>query len=308
MRYFSERERHEVPRNSEEISEDVWHGIRALIRAGVADGSFGATYPENCLDSPITIGTNYAAFRDAMRAQIPGLAAHKKKGDFGNRQLNVDVLNESDIAPSTLDILDLIEFCWKSVGEPRSISNHSFLQHQHLEFDVDAGREKFRNDVELIFRRNEIAYTLTEDGRIERLAPPVLRDLLAEPDFATGEPELDRLLSTARSKCLNPNPVTRQEALEALWDAWERLKTLDGDDKKAQTKEMLDATAGSDSPIFRAALETEATALTGIGNNLRIRHSETTKEMLARSEHIDYLFHRLYSLINLVLLLRKKRE
>ena len=84
---------------------------------------------------------------------------------------------------------------------------------------------------------------------------------------------------------------------------WERLKTLDGQgDKKAQTKAMLDATAGTSSPKFRDALEREAKEVTDIGNSLRIRHSETSQEKLASSEHVDYLFYRLFSLIRLILL------
>ena len=163
MQYFSEKETGEAPRVSEEIADNVWIGISAAIRICVKNGSFGVSYPNICADGTYVTGTNEFLLDDAMRAEFPGLAAHVAyvKKDFGGnrRQCIMDVLHKSDIAPSTLDILDLIEFCWKSVGEPRSIDNHSFLQHQHLEFDVDAGREKFRNDVERIFRRNGIAYT-----------------------------------------------------------------------------------------------------------------------------------------------------
>ena len=69
---------------------------------------------------------------------------------------------------------------------------------------------------------------------------------------------------------------------------------------------MLDHSAGPASPKFREALEGEAIALTNIGNNLRIRHSETSQEGLARSEHVDYLFYRMFSLIQLILLSRLK--
>ena len=143
---------------------------------------------------------------------------------------------------------------------------------------------------------------LTEEGCIERLVPPMLRDLLAEPDFATADPDLNRLLSTAQRKFLDPDPDTRREALEALWDAWERLKTLDGQgDKKTQAQTMLDNAAGTSSPKFRDALEREATEINKIGNKLFIRHSETNQEKLARSAHVDYLFYRLFSLIQLIL-------
>ena len=64
---------------------------------------------------------------------------------------------------------------------------------------------------------------------------------------------------------------------------------------------MLDVTAGASSPIFRDAVEREAIELTVIGNSLRIRHSETSQEILATSEHVDYLFYRLFSFVLLIL-------
>ncbi len=196
----------------------------------------------------------------------------------------------------------MIEFCWRCVGKPDRIEYHSYFSHYHLQFDIEAGQDEFRDDVNRILRRNGLAYELTEQGSIERLAAPVLREELAAIQFDTGEAELDRLLETARRKFLNPNEVVRREALEVLWDAWERLKTLgSGSDKKAKITSLLDDTAGSSSPQFRAALEREATELTWIGNHLQIRHSEMSQERLAEGKHIDYLFHRLLSLIQAIL-------
>ena len=303
MQYFSEKENGESPRETEEIGDNAWKGILAKIRIRVADGSFGASYPDVCPDGNYVAGTNERLLDDTIRAELPGLAAHEEGDHWRGWQSILDILDKSDSSPSTLDILDLIEFCWKSVAEPSITSNHSYFGHAHLTFDQDAGREKFQNEVEIIFRRNGIAYVLTEEGRIERLTPPVFHSALVESDFDTGDAELNRLLTTAQRKFLDPHPDIRREATEALWDAWERLKTLgDEADKKAQVKVMLDATAGENSPTFRDALEREAMEITKIGNSLRIRHSETNQEQLERSDHVDYLFYRLFSLIRLILL------
>ena len=294
MRYFSEREGSEVHRDGEEVGEVVWLGIRALIRARVEDGSFGATYRKNCFEYPMATGTDDEALRDAMRALIPGLPNWPWLDNVGQSHA-IEV-------PSALKILDMIEFCWTCIGKPISQGYHDFGRHHHLTFDQHAGREQFRTDIEDILRRNGIAYMLTEEGRIERLVPPVFQSALVQSESNTGDAELDRLLGTAQRKFLDPDPETRREALEALWDAWERLKTLDGQgDKRAQVKAMLDGTAGASSPKFRYALENEATELTSIGNSLGIRHSETNQEMLATSEHVDYLFYRLLSVVQLIL-------
>ena len=297
MRYFSERETEESPRESEEIGANVWRGLLTVIRSRAVDGSFGAQYPDICEDGTFVCGANMGMFEDALRAEIPGLTVFPEQSYPRFRGSILELLQMPDTQPPTPEILDLIEFCWKSVGKPTKISDHSFFRHHHLAFDEEAGRNEFRSEVETIFRRNGIAYRLTEDGRVERVVPPVFENLVIQSEASTGDSELNRLLAAAQRKFIDPRPEARREALEALWDAWERLKTLDGQgDKKAQAQAMLDNAAGTFSPKFRGALEREAIELTDIGNNLRIRHSETNQEVLATSEHVDYLFYRLFSL------------
>ena len=234
-----------------------------------------------------------------MRGQIKGLPVWPWR--------NNGAWSDDDEVPATLKVMDMIEFCWAFIGKPILIEYHSYGKHNHLRFDIDAGREQFRNEIEIIFRRNGIAFTLSEEGRIQRLIPPVFREALASGEFETGDSELDRLLVAAASKFVDPDPDIRREALEALWDAFERLKTLDEPgDKALSTQAMLDRAAGEQSPKFRNALEKETRQLTEIGNCLHIRHSEITQEQLVRHEHIDYLFYRLFSHIRLIIRSRQQ--
>lgn len=206
--------------------------------------------------------------------------------------------------PQTVDILDLIEFCWKYIAhaQPKPGSYHPFFDHDHLQFDVEEGQGKFREAINEIFSCNGLAYELKENGQIERLASPVLRELLASAQFQTRDKKLNELLETAQSKFLKPCPENRRESLGHLWAAWERLKTLgEGSDKKKQIIDLLMRASGKDSPKFREALKREAEELTRIGNKFAIRHSEVGQEPLAKDEHVDYLFHRLFSLIWMIL-------
>ena len=162
MTYFSEREKGERPRDQEEISDNAWGGIRALVRARIVDGSFGARYSETCPDGGGPTGTDENGFWLAMRGENPSL----------QREMLQDWSEEM---PRSLDILDMIEFCWQCIGKPIQISYHRFFSHYHLRYDVEAGRDDFRDNINRIFRRNGLAYALSEHGRIERLAPPLLR-------------------------------------------------------------------------------------------------------------------------------------
>ena len=69
--------------------------------------------------------------------------------------------------------------------------------------------------------------------------------------------------------------------------------------KKATVKALLDK--GAQEPPFRQLLEAEAGTLTAIGNDFMIRHTETTKTPVSDSAHVDYLFHRMFSMIRLLL-------
>lgn len=286
--YFSDRERGPRPRTSEEISEAAWGGFIALIGSLIDTGAFGIDFPEACPDGRGTSGTSANAFYMALQSEVPDLDPPFRAGDV----------------PPTLDVLDLIEFCHSHVASPQRGSYHSYYGHYHLDFDRDLGQSQFRDRVNTIMARNGIAFELRDDGQFSRLAPPVLREQLAMSEFDTGDEDLDALLESARTKFLSPDPNTRREALEKLWDAWERAKTLeDGSDKKASATALLDK--ASSEPTLRAALEAEAKEITRIGNTFSIRHSETSQIALERSEHVDYLFHRLFALLLLVLRCRE---
>jgi hypothetical protein len=129
---------------------------------------------------------------------------------------------------------------------------------------------------------------------------PVLREPLIHATFKTSDTALDGLLQSAQTKFLSGNPALRKEALEKLWDSWERLKTLEpGKDKKDSTRILLDRVTTE--PTFRASLEAEAKALTDIGNSFMIRHTEIGKIPISAAEQTEYLFHRMFSLIRLML-------
>lgn len=206
-------------------------------------------------------------------------------------------------APDTLLILDFVEFVYASVAKPVPGKHHDFFNHHHFTFDQPAGQKGFRATVNRIFSRNGVAFEMLSTGRIVRVLPPVLGEELKRTIFRTGDRTLDNMLDECRMKFSDRNPLVRREALERLWDAWEQLKSVaDPSDKKRSIKIILDATASE--PLLRARLEEKATELNSIGNSYLIGHLEVNQVPVIDVDHIDYLFHRLFAMIQL--LLRKK--
>ncbi len=199
-------------------------------------------------------------------------------------------------APDVIVALDLIQFCYMHVSKPIQDSYHSFFQHHHLSFDVETGQLEFKEKINRIFARNVLAYELQEDGSVKRLSSPILGERFVVIRFNTGDSKLNEILEDARKKYLSLNPNVHRESVERLWDAWERLKTIDNpSDKKQSIKNMLDSVAPESE--FRDMIEEEATKLTKIGSTFHIRHSEVNQIEIQRMEHFEYLFHRLLSLI-----------
>ena len=132
--YLREMEEGKRPRDQEEICQGAWDGIRAHIRTRINNGSFGVSFPAMCEVSNETTGCDEGDFWRALKSEIPSL---QKDSQFDFPK---------DL-PRTLDILYMIQFCWRCVGEPVEISYNEFLQHRHLRFNIDAGRKEFRRDL-----------------------------------------------------------------------------------------------------------------------------------------------------------------
>lgn len=146
---------------------------------------------------------------------------------------------------------------------------------------------------------------------IERLTehrplPPFLIDAMGKLP-TSGDATLDAMLDDAARKFRDPAPGTRREAVERLWDAWERIKSLDASHNKQLSVQIL-LNGASREPHFRKVLETDARALTDIGNQFHIRHFETNRTEITSVEHYDYLFHRLYALVHLLLFSRGEKQ
>ncbi len=283
--YFSERELGLPPRNKEKIHKLFWGGFTALVQVKINDGSLAERFPLNCPDEPIIIGSDDVSIKLAFQAEFPSIKWP---------------LNLSNL-PDTLSVLDMVEFFYRDISKPTKKDYHSFFKHNHLLlFDQDAGKQQYLEDVNRLFRRNKLAFELKGDGKVVRLEPVVLRETLASAVFQSEDQELNRLLELAREKFRNPDVNIRREAIEKLWDVWERLKTLEpGIDKKKQIEALL--MRAIPQAEFRERVNQEAIALTNIGNDFGIRHTETNKIVISESEFLDYLFHRLFALIQMLL-------
>jgi hypothetical protein len=297
--YFSDRDGQQQPRTQETIGPQAWAGLFALIRSRIVDGSLGFGFPAQCPDSTAIIGTDERLVWDRAIAEIPRL-----------RPVQAEPWNEyeppwspsREQTPPTDAVLDLLELLARNVGLPGRIGHHSYFGHDHLNYDRDEGLSLWIADVNILLARSGLAFEMVPDGTIRRLLSSQLRDLIHATEFATGDADTDQLLSRAGALLTDRKPHAHEDALEKLWDAFERMKTLMPGDKKTSVTALLTATAATNAPIFNTAIGEEFRALTTLGNSLRIRHSETDKEPVSSRREAEYLFQRMFSLLRYVLL------
>jgi len=299
--YFSDRENGPRARTEQAITPAVWSGIVGTIQSLISSGAFGFRFPERCPDGQVTCGCDTDVLGVTVKTEMPGLTWPLET----TQVVKSDWTSESrPFAPNTLLILDFLEFVHASVAKPILGKYHDYFNHHHLTFDQQTGQEEFRKTINSFFARNGIAYEMRSSGRIERMLPIILGEELKQTVFRTGDITLDNMLEECRRKFVDRDPLVRREALERLWDAWERLKSLaDSNDKKKSIKIILEALTSE--PALRDRLEKEALELTSIGNSHLIRHSEISQIPVIDVDHVDYLFHRLFSMIHLML--QKKR-
>ena len=346
VRYYTDRYKYrQRNKMSEIITNDAWNGIHQLLKKLIAHNNLAKEFPKT---STVYVGYNIQQeiitccdetyFTNRLYASIPNMkrvldnntgdiyTVVTKSGyvneDFQTVPPECEPIAESEKLPITYAILDFVEFVYNRIydvrnelvtidvtpselgytSEPQKIYGLIFLE-------TTIAKNQFREDINEIFYRNDLAYELNENGEINYVLEYQI-DLTATSD----EPELKKLLETANKKIRSKELLERKLALKELWDAFERIKTITltktqiaetnkpENLKQSSIQDLLDSIAVDKSDDFYQIVNKECLILTFIGNNFGIRHSETYQKEL-NSKRINYLFFRLYSMV--VLLLNK---
>ena len=201
-------------------------------------------------------------------------------------------------------LLDLIEFFAQNIEDISERWNNDRYQNYKMIDCLNSSYvfANFKEMINEIFSESGLLYELTDEKIIERIVEnsPLTSDI--ENSFTMVHEQGTReLLKDAVALYRTPNPAARQDSVEKIWDALERLKTYYTTlDKKRSSKKIVnDMANGHDD--FVELFNAEFRILTEIGNNYRIRHHETNKIDIIDIRYYDYLFNRCLSLIALAI-------
>ena len=255
-------------------------------------------YPDECPDGNGCCGLDLGKLSIAMSFEIPELFRNQN-GVIDKPQKNYYGTDEYN----QYALLDFIEFMYANCKDIASRSPHTYYRHDDISFsNTKASANEFRMAVNGIFEKTGLLFNLSAYGMVERIVEN--GTLSKETETAVAqikEKGIKELLNDAILSYKTPAPSARQNAVEKIWDALERLKTYYTlmDKKSSASKIVTDMAKGQS--MYIDLFNAEFKALTDIGNNYRIRHHETTKIDITDSKYYDYFFNRCLSLIALAI-------
>ena len=252
-------------------------------------------FPEQCLDGNGICGMDIDKFNNELMFERPSLyRGYNKK----------IVKPEKNEEYDQYALLDLIEFFANNVRDISFRYWHSYFRHDDLSFaETYNVFDAFRNEINNIFRKTGLMYTLTDKKNVERVIEDSTLTAEVETIVKTiKEIGTRELLEEAIMLFKQPNPSAMKMAVDKIWDAFERLKTYHGADKqkKASIEKIANDISNGQAEYIKL-FNDEFSALTNIGNNFRIRHHETNKINITDQRHYDYFFNRCLSLISLAI-------
>lgn len=199
-------------------------------------------------------------------------------------------------------LLDLIEYFALNIEDISERWNNRYQNYKTIDcLETSDIFINFKEEINEIFTESGLLYELTDERIIERIVEnsPLTKEIennfAAVPEIGTRE-----LLKDAVALYKTPNSTARQDSVEKIWDAFERLKTYYTADKKHSAEEIVNNMSGGNSEFYNL-FNDEFKRLTDIGNKYRIRHHETDKIDITDIRYYDYLFNRCLSLIALAI-------
>ena len=253
-------------------------------------------FPEYCYDNAEQIcGVDRNNLRNYLLFRVPGL--------LFDYQGNVIAPTEEDY--NQFALLDYIEFLALSITDYQVQDYHSFFQHQHIKvLETHNVFDAYRKDVNEAFTLTGLLYVLNDQKQVERITDTDAQ-IAVNQSLINGvqEPGLRQLIDDAIRLYKNPRPEIYHTAVEKIWDALERVKTVGmerGLDKKASIIELIDRMSSGEKE-YMDLFDSEFRALTDIGNHFRIRHHEMDKIDISDEQYYGYFFNRCFSLVCLAL-------
>ncbi|WP_290089185.1 AbiJ-NTD4 domain-containing protein [Acinetobacter pittii] len=302
MQLYSTRHLGSKPRTEEDISYKLWKAIVALLEKLEQKNFFSEAYPEGCCDdSSIVCGTDINKLNTEIELHTdlswPLRITKDSEGYWPDKESYI---------PTKYEIFNLLELLYHRTSTPENGQYHSYGRHYHLHFPPNNNAKTiFSDELNNLFSATGSIYELNpSNGQIENIIGEDTRNLIRDAlsQSLIMDAEYCEMLQTACSRITNARLDVAYGALEKLWDAYEQLKCYFEPQNQKQKSLAIDKIIElfAENTFFQNEINEEMKKLTVLGNNLRIRHSETYQFTLNNHRQINYLFKRCLAMIVLI--------
>lgn len=282
MVYHSQRKRALTEAPSRDISRNFWVSFCQYLSRLADQNYLCMAFGDSCPDGH-PVGSNDSLIQAVMREE------------FGDAKWPY----APEETPSTEQVLDIVEFFYRHVAAPAEQWYHSYCQSYHpSSYDVAKGRYSYTIEINKKFARFGHPYVMR--GGVVRLTSDTRLDQMVwGAGFRMKDQHLAELLDSARSCFYDRSGTKKVEGLRSIVDAFERVKTLEDNDKR----QSITKTIGKITPDKRAAglFDAHVKNLTDLANQFQIRHHEADKTPLGNGGLTEYFFYAYYSFVLLAL-------
>ena len=262
-------------------------------------------YPVKCPDGNMCCGFNREKFNDDLEYEIPTL--FRRHGIIDKPQIH-----ENDFTETREDkfdqyaLFDFIEYVAKNLHDIVGKNEHGFFKHYHYSFSsTNIVAQQFISEINSIFAKAGLLYVLTDKFEIERVEDQSVLSVEFEQRVdEIKEPGLKELLQAAIQKHKSHYPEDQKDAVDKIWDAFERMKSFyatSKNEKRSSIDKIIQEMSHEDE-YYKKLFNDEMKLLTeDIGNACNIRHSEKYQHEIIDEKYYDYFFNRCLSFIALAI-------
>lgn len=277
-KYFSKRNKpYEKALNS-----DFWTAWLSIMRDFGNKNYLCECFPDYCSDGhPMGFSNN------AVQQKIFSELGELKFDSFKTKYLSQE------------QMFDLIQFFYRFISKPIENWFHQYCGSDHPKsYDRSKGRYEYTIEVNKLFERFNHPYKI-QKGEIKLIGSPTLDAPLISLELDIDDEHLKGLIEQAISKFYERRSSEKYIALRLIVDAFERIKTLEGEDKKKSVSKVI-----SKISLFgyvQENLDVDLRKLTDVANDFCIRHHEISKKPIDDPDMVEFLFYLYFNYVRLIL-------
>lgn len=218
-------------------------------------------------------------------------------GELG--KLEFDGFKPMSIYLPQEQMFDFIEFFYRFISKPIESWYHQYCDSNHPKsYDKSQGRYEYTIEMNKLFERFNHPYKL-QKGEIKLIGSPTLDAPLVSLELDIDDEHLKGLIEQSISKFYDRTNSEKYIGLRLIVDAFERIKTLEGEDKKKSISKIINKLSPFE--FVQKNIDTDLRKITDIANDFCIRHHEISKKPINDPDMIEFLFYLYFNYIRLIL-------